>query len=71
MALSIPDFARIVSFVGAIFSFLMSGVFPPLFYMRLAGRPLSIYERILHWSIIVLCTCLAALGTYGAIFTGS
>ncbi len=71
LAVGVPHFARVVSFVGAIFSFSVSAIFPPLCYMVICRDRLSTCERVLNVSIVVVCFALAAGGTYGSMFSAA
>ena len=41
---------------------------------RTTAKPMkgmSMCEKVLHVTVIIICTLLAGLGTYGAIFSGN
>ena len=69
LAVGVPHFARVVSFVGALFSFSVSGIYPPLCYLAIFKNHISPSERVLNVGIAALCIVLAAGGTYGSIFS--
>ena len=71
LAVGVPHFARVVSFVGAIFSFSVSAIFPPLCYMVICRDRLSGLERAVNIAIVVICVVLAAGGTYGSMFSST
>ena len=68
LAVSIPDFARVVAFVGSMFAGMLSGIFPSLFFLAVRAGELGRRERALHAALVVAFGGLAALGTYGSVF---
>ena len=68
LAVSIPNFARVVAFVGSMFAGMLSGIFPSLFFLAIRGGELGRRERALHATLVVVFGGLAALGTCGSVF---
>ena len=67
LAISIPSFARVVSFIGAFCSFIVSGAFPAACYLKLYGKTLSGWERILNKVLVVFCGVCSVIGTIASI----
>lgn len=79
IAESVPSFGAILNLVGGSTVTLLTFVFPPLFYMRLADasltenggkgwieRRLPMYERVYCWLLILLGVAGGACATYNA-----
>ena len=60
-AIAVPNFAKVVSFIGAFCSCFVSIVFPVAAYMRLQWNEISLYERF-------LCAFLLVIGCVGSIW---
>ncbi|KAI8138353.1 transmembrane amino acid transporter protein-domain-containing protein [Fennellomyces sp. T-0311] len=58
-----PGFDRVVSLLGALFSFGISAIFPLLCYRRLFGDSITFRESILNNFILVVSTIMAIFGT--------
>ncbi|KAF7725567.1 hypothetical protein EC973_009522 [Apophysomyces ossiformis] len=58
-----PGFDRIVSLLGALFSFGISAIFPLECYRQLFGSTLSRFESTMIWTLIVICSIMAVIGT--------
>merc|ERR1739838_973393 len=77
IAETVPSFGAILDLVGASTVTLLTFVFPPYFYMRLADasighpswpeRKMAVWERIYCWVLIVLGIAGGVLATYMAI----
>merc|ERR1712150_172125 len=63
IAISVPSFARVVSFIGALCSFTVSGFFPAICHLKLAGKTMGCCEYYTHWTIAVSSVFCAILGT--------
>lgn len=63
IAVSLPSFARIVSFIGAACSFSVSGIFPLLFYVKLCWDDLTRAEVCCLCCLIFTCILCAVIGT--------
>ncbi|KAI8096706.1 transmembrane amino acid transporter protein-domain-containing protein [Halteromyces radiatus] len=63
LAYAIPEFDRIMSLLGACFSFIVSGLFPILCYLKLFGHTLSSWEKLILYILFFLCFVLALVGT--------
>ncbi|KAI8096704.1 transmembrane amino acid transporter protein-domain-containing protein [Halteromyces radiatus] len=59
----VPRFDRIMSFMGACFSFILAGVFPILCYLKLFGSVLPLWEKCILCLLVFLCFILAIAGT--------
>ncbi|KAG2222521.1 hypothetical protein INT45_012835 [Circinella minor] len=58
-----PGFDRVVSLLGALFSFGISAIFPLLCYRRLFGSSITWKESIVNNFILIISTIMAILGT--------
>jgi amino acid permease len=67
LAISIPSFARVVSFIGAFCSFVVSGAFPAACYLKLYGKTLSTFETVLNKVLVVFCAVCSLIGTVASI----
>lgn len=63
LAYYIPEFDRIMSLLGACFSFIISGMFPIICYQTLFGPTLALGEKLVLWVLFFLCFVLAVVGT--------
>lgn len=79
IAESIPSFGAILNLVGGSTVTLLTFVFPPLFYMRIADdtigvkgvqeRKIPMWERIYCWFLIIVGAAGGCLATYNAILS--
>ena len=67
IAVSVPSFARVVSFIGAFCSFVVSGAFPPACYLKLYSDQLSWGTTALNKTLVVVCSICSVIGTLAAI----
>jgi vesicular inhibitory amino acid transporter len=77
VAESIPSFGAILNLVGGSTVTLLTFVFPPLFYMRIADatigvkavqeRKVALWERIYCWFLIIVGIAGGCMATYNAI----
>ena len=63
LAIAVPSFDRIVSLLGSLACFTVCIILPCAFHLRLFGNDLSLKQKILDWTLIVVCTILATAGT--------
>ncbi|KAG2222635.1 hypothetical protein INT45_008299 [Circinella minor] len=63
IALVFPGFDRVMSLLGALFSFGISVIFPLMCYQRLYGQTTSIFKTSLNISILAVAISMAAVGT--------
>ncbi|KAI8065213.1 transmembrane amino acid transporter protein-domain-containing protein [Gongronella butleri] len=63
LAYMIPDFDRVMSLLGAFFSFLISGIFPILCYLRLFHGSLTLSHTMLLYALLFACISMAIIGT--------
>ena len=68
LAVTVPDFARVVSFVGALFSFAVSGAFPSLFFLCLVPDA-HWAEKVVNVAIVLIAAACTVCGVYGAIWS--
>ncbi|CAO3590992.1 unnamed protein product [Absidia cylindrospora] len=68
LAYVVPDFDRIMSLLGACFSFIISGMFPILCYLKLFGPSLLPSEKLVLYVLFFLCFVLASVGTLWSFF---
>lgn len=62
-SISIPFFARVVSFTGAFCSFTVSAIFPCACFLRMYGEKLGWLEKAWCYFVIVVCIVFAIFGT--------
>lgn len=74
VAETIPNFGSILSFIGGSTITMLSFIFPSLFYLKLMKQnqsgnavPLSVYEKGLHVTVVILGFLLALLSTYSSL----
>lgn len=63
LAYIIPGFDKIMSLLGAFFSFMISGIFPLVCHVYLFGDTMSTKAKILDYVLIVIASCMAFTGT--------
>lgn len=57
-----PKFETVMTLLGSFFSFMVSVIFPTLCYIRLYPE-IRNGKKFICWSIVILTTCLSAIGT--------
>ena len=69
VALSIlcPNFDVIMGFAGSALCFTICIILPLLFYLKLFEGRLGVTERIVDWTLIIVATVLASVGTAWAL----
>jgi len=67
LAIVLPSFAVICAFVGAFCSFIVSGIFPIMCYLKIYGHSISRPWYMVNVALIVVNTIMCVLGT-GAVF---
>ncbi|CAO3590876.1 unnamed protein product [Absidia cylindrospora] len=67
LAYCVPEFDRIMSLLGACFSFIISGMFPIICYLTLFGPSLLPGEKLVLWILFFICFALAVVGTVWSI----
>ncbi|CDS03033.1 hypothetical protein LRAMOSA00435 [Lichtheimia ramosa] len=63
IAIVFPGFDRVMSLLGALFSFGISVIFPLVCYQRLYGESVSCFRSLCNYSMLVIAICMAATGT--------
>ncbi|KAI8064074.1 transmembrane amino acid transporter protein-domain-containing protein [Thamnidium elegans] len=63
IALIFPGFDKVMSLLGALFSFTISIIFPLICHLQLFKHKLSITETLLNWIILIISIVMASLGT--------
>ena len=63
LAYIIPGFDKIMSLLGAFFSFMISGIFPLICHLCLFGDSMSIKQKVLDYTLIVIASSMALTGT--------
>ncbi|KAI9470570.1 MAG: transmembrane amino acid transporter protein-domain-containing protein [Benjaminiella poitrasii] len=63
LAYIIPGFDKVMSLLGAFFSFMISGIFPLICHVRLFGDTLSFKTKILNYILILIASSMALCGT--------
>ncbi|MCJ1472900.1 hypothetical protein MMC13_001549 [Lambiella insularis] len=66
IAILCPSFDRVMALMGSAFCFTICVILPLAFYLKLFGKDISMKERILDWSLIVISSILAVIGTVWA-----
>ncbi|KAI8991436.1 transmembrane amino acid transporter protein-domain-containing protein [Mycotypha africana] len=59
----LPNFDQVMSLLGALFSFLISGIFPICCYLKLFRSSLSSFQKMLNYSLLGVAACMATIGT--------
>ena len=62
-ALVIPNFQTAMGFVGALFAFGISVIFPCMSYLRLFDARIALVERVWLWFVIVISVVMMLMGT--------
>lgn len=63
MAIVFPSFDRIMALMGSALCFTICVILPLAFYLKMFGDDLSLRERVLDWSLLILSSMLAIIGT--------
>ncbi|KAI7908238.1 transmembrane amino acid transporter protein-domain-containing protein [Cokeromyces recurvatus] len=63
LAYIIPEFDKVMSLLGAFFSFMISGIFPLVCHVRLFGDTMSVKTKILNYVLILVASSMAINGT--------
>jgi vesicular inhibitory amino acid transporter len=63
LAYIIPGFDKIMSLLGAFFSFMISGIFPLICHLCLFGDSMSVKQKVLDYTLIVIASSMALTGT--------
>lgn len=63
MAILIPGFDSIMSFLGSALCFSICVILPLLFYLKIFGSEVNPRERFWAWVLIVVCSIMALVGT--------
>jgi amino acid permease len=63
LAILVPNFDQLMSLLGALFSFIISGIFPIMCHLKLFSRDLSKGEKALNYTLIIIASFMAFTGT--------
>ncbi|KAG2200812.1 hypothetical protein INT47_001343 [Mucor saturninus] len=63
LAYLLPNFDKIMSLLGAFFSFVISGIFPMMCHLKLFGDTISRKEIALTWTLITIAATMGITGT--------
>lgn len=63
LAILIPNFDKLMSLLGALFSFIISGIFPLICHLKLFGHELPWHQVALDISLLVVASFMAITGT--------
>ncbi|ORZ08176.1 transmembrane amino acid transporter protein-domain-containing protein [Absidia repens] len=63
VAIIFPGFDKVMSLLGALFSFGISAIFPLACHISLFGHSLSYFQYLMDWLIMILAIIMAAVGT--------
>eukprot|EP00127_Corallochytrium_limacisporum_P001889 Clim_evm44s88 gene=Clim_evmTU44s88 len=67
VSITVSDFARVLSFMGAVFASLLALIFPFYCYLKIIGPQLSVWSRTAHWILFWGSIGLSVAGVYGSI----
>ncbi|KAK4514942.1 uncharacterized protein ATC70_002549 [Mucor velutinosus] len=67
IALVFPGFDKVMSLLGALFSFTISVIFPLICHLQLFKEKLSIFETLLNWLLLTVSILMAVFGTIWSI----
>ncbi|CAO3654354.1 unnamed protein product [Mucor fragilis] len=67
IALVFPGFDKVMSLLGALFSFTISIIFPLICHLQLFKEKLSISETLLNWLLLAVSILMAVFGTIWSI----
>lgn len=63
VAIFCPSFSFLCSLVGLICTMIVSVIFPAAAHLKLFGSKLTIFEKVLDWTLVVIGTVTAIVGT--------
>ena len=63
LAILLPNFDQIMSLLGALFSFVISGIFPLMCHLKLFKNTLSAKEIALNYFLLFMAASLGTMGT--------
>jgi vesicular inhibitory amino acid transporter len=63
VAIFIPSFDKIMSLLGSLAGFTICIILPCLFHLTLFKGQLSVKQRVLDWTLVVVATIIACFGT--------
>lgn len=66
IAIFVPSFDRVMSLLGSMACFTICIILPCAFHLKIFGKELSFKQRVLDWTLVIVCTILAILGTVAA-----
>jgi vesicular inhibitory amino acid transporter len=66
IAIQIPSFDRIMAFAGSALCFSICVVLPLMFYLKIFGDEVPLWERRMNQFLIVACSILGIAGTIAA-----
>jgi vesicular inhibitory amino acid transporter len=64
----LPNFDRVISLLGAFFSFFISGIFPLLCHIKLFRHTMSRWELALNLTLLTVASLMAITGTIKSFF---
>ncbi|KAL2866324.1 putative transporter [Aspergillus lucknowensis] len=67
MAIIFPSFDRIMALMGSALCFTICIILPLAFYLKIFGKEIGPKERLLDWSLLVVSSVLAVMGTVWAL----
>lgn len=68
LAYLLPNFDKIMSLLGAFFSFVISGIFPMMCHLKLFGNTISRKETVLTYTLITVAATMGITGTICSFF---
>jgi len=63
IAIVFPSFDRIMALMGSLLCFTICIILPLAFYLKIFGSEISFSERVFDWSLIIVSSVMAIVGT--------
>ncbi|KAG0184353.1 hypothetical protein DFQ28_011349 [Apophysomyces sp. BC1034] len=63
LAYMLPEFDKVMSLLGAFFSYVISAIFPIVCHLRLFNHTIPPWEKYMSWVLLVISTIMAIIGT--------
>ena len=66
IAILVPSFDRIMAFLGSALCFTICIILPLSFYLKIFGKEVPLWERIMDYCLLFVCSIMAVVGTVWA-----
>lgn len=63
LAILVPSFDRVMSLLGSMACFSICIILPCSFHLKLFGKEMPLRQKFLDWTLVVICSILAIIGT--------